>query len=133
LKPSRFFSVIPVISWLFIQLVMTGAWSTGAAAIGSSAYAGQAVVICTGNGLVTIYLDENGNPVEGEDGETQATPCDWCTSFSTAPTLTAPASLLDFTPCAASNVHFAAHTDSRSPQAVATNARIRAPPVRAMS
>ncbi|MBL4750027.1 MAG: DUF2946 family protein [Amylibacter sp.] len=75
---------IPVVAWLFIQLVMISAWSPGVSA--SPALAGQAVVICSGDGLVTIYFDADGNPIEGDAQSTQ--PCKWCTSFSGAPTLT---------------------------------------------
>ncbi len=132
MKLSRFFSVIPVLAWLFIQLVMTGGWST-AAAIGSAENAGQAIVICTGDGLVTIYLDENGDPIEGEDGKTPATHCDWCLRFSAPPTLTAPVDLSGFAPCDSTGIKFAVTKEDHSPQAVLLNARIRAPPVWAMS
>ena len=71
-------------AWLFIQLVMISAWSPGVSA--SPALAGQEIVICTGNGLVTIYFDADGNPVEGDAESTQ--PCTWCTSFNSPPTLT---------------------------------------------
>ncbi len=133
MKPTRLFSIFPVVVWLFTQLVMTGGWSVGASAIGSAEYAGQAIVICTGDGIVTIYLDENGNPIEDENGKTQATPCDWCVGFSAPPTLTAATDLLDFVPCEAGYLQFARVSDTRSPQAVFTNARIRAPPVWSMS
>lgn len=133
MRPTRLFSIVPVVIWLFTQLVMIGGWSVGASAIGSAEYAGQSIVICTGDGLVTLYLDGNGNPIEGEDGETVATPCDWCTRFNAPPTLTAATQLLDFTPCDAGYMQFARVSDGRSPQAIITNARIRAPPVWAMS
>ncbi len=133
LRLTRLFSIVPIVIWLFTQLVMTGGWSVGASAIGSAEYAGQSIVICTGDGLVTLYLDENGNPIEGEDGKTLAKPCDWCVGFSAPPTLTAATELLDFTPCDAGHLQFAWVSDERSPQAVITNARIRAPPVWALS
>ncbi len=133
LRLTRLFSIVPIVIWLFTQLVMTGGWSVGASAIGSAEYAGQSIVICAGDGLVTIYLDENGNPIEGEDGKTLATPCDWCVGFSAPPTLTAATELLDFTPCEADCLQFAWISEDRSPQAVITNARIRAPPVWALS
>ena len=133
MKPTKLFSVFPVVVWLFTQLVMTGGWSVGASAIGSAEYAGQAIVICSGDGLVTIYLDDNGNPIEGEDGKTLTTPCEWCVGFGTAPLLTAPANLSGFAPCDSTTVKFAVTRDNHSPQAVTTNARIRAPPVWAMS
>ncbi|GEM_PF-1664604 len=133
LRPTRLFSIVPIVIWLFTQLVMTGGWSVGASAIGSAEYAGQSIVICTGDGLVTLYLDENGNPIEGEDGKTLATPCDWCVGFSAPPTLTAATDLLDFAPCESGYLQFAWISDERSPQAVITNARIRAPPVWALS
>ncbi len=133
MKASRLFSFVPVVIWLFTQLVMTGGWSVGVSAIGSAEYAGQAIVICTGDGLVTIYLDEDGNPVEDEDGKTLETFCDWCVSFSVAPTLTAVAELLDFIPCDAGYVQLLQASDDRRTQAVITNARIRAPPVWSLS
>jgi len=133
LKPGRLFSFVPVVVWLFTQLVMTGGWSAGASAIGSPEYAGQSVVICTGDGLVTIYLDENGNPVEDENGKTLATPCEWCVGFSAPPTLTAATDLLDFDPREAGHLQFALVSNTRSPQAALTNARIRAPPIWSMS
>ncbi len=132
LRPTRLFSIVPIVIWLFTQLVMTGGWSAGVSAIGSAEYAGQSIVICTGDGLATIYLDENGNPIKGEDGKTLATPCDWCVGFSAPPTLTAATDLLDFSPCDAGHSQFAWVSDERSPQAVITNARIRAPPVWAL-
>jgi len=131
LRATRLFSIVPVVIWLFTQLVMTGGWSVGASAIGSVEYAGQSIVICTGDGLVTIYLDENGNPVE--DGSQEATPCSWCVGFSAPPTLTAATELLDLTPCDAGYLQFARVKDGRHAQAAITNARIRAPPVWALS
>jgi len=84
LSKFRVLGFIPVMAWLFIQLVMISAWSPGVSA--SPALAGQEIVICTGDGLVTIYFDADGNPVEGDAESTQ--PCTWCTSFSSPPTLT---------------------------------------------
>ncbi len=80
----RFLGFIPVAVWLFTQMVMIAAWSPGVSA--APALAGQAVVICTGDGLVTVYFDADGNPIE-QDGK-PAQPCPWCTSFSGPPTLT---------------------------------------------
>ncbi|MCF6232326.1 MAG: hypothetical protein L3J36_04395 [Rhodobacteraceae bacterium] len=112
---------------------MIGGWSVGASAIGSAEYAGQAIVICSGDGLVTIYLDQDGNPIEGEDGKVLETPCDWCVSFSVAPTLTAATELLDFTPCDSGYKQLSQASDDRRTQAVVNNARIRAPPVWSLS
>jgi len=136
LKPLRFsslFSFIPVVIWLFTQLAMTGGWSAGTSAIGSEEYAGQAIVIGTGDGLATIYLDEDANPLEGDDGKMMKTPCDWCVSFSVAPTLTAGTELLDFIPSDSGYKQLCQASDNRRTQALDTNARIRAPPVWAMS
>ncbi len=136
LKPLRFsslFSSVPVVVWLFTQLVMTGGWSVGASAIGTDEYAGQAIVIGTDDGLATIYLDEDGNPIKDEDGKMLTMPCDWCVSFSVAPTLTAVTELLDFVPSDSGYKPLCRVSDDRRPQATDTNVRIRAPPVRAMS
>lgn len=75
---------MPVMAWLFIQFVMIGTWSPGIFA--SPALAGQTVVLCSGDGLVTIHFDADGNPIEGDAQSAQ--PCKWCTSFSGTPTLT---------------------------------------------
>ena len=131
LRKARLFRFIPVAVWLFIQMVMTGVWSTGASAIGSPEYAGQAIVICTGDGLVTIYLDENGNPVE--DGSKPPLPCTWCVGFSAPPTLIAPIDPLAFVPGDAGCMVFAWVEDHLSAQETITNALIRAPPIWAYS
>ncbi len=127
----RLLAFIPVAVWLFTQMVMTGGWSPGTAAIGAAEYAGRPVVICTGEGLVTIYLDENGDPVE-EDGVPVADPCTWCMSFSTPPTLVASGGVVPFAACAAGPAHFAPGRESLRAQAPPTRTRIRAPPGQAM-
>lgn len=48
--------------------------------------AGQSIVMCTGEGLVTISFDAQGNPVKNGADAGQA--CAWCTGFSGPPTLT---------------------------------------------
>jgi WD40 repeat protein len=108
---------------------MTGGWTVGTSAIGSAEYANQSIVICTGDGLVTLYLDETGNPIKDKDGKTLTTSCEWCVGFSTAPTLTAATNLLDFAPCDTGNLQFAQVSDKHNSQATISNARIRAPPV----
>lgn len=127
LKKLRLLGFLPVLAWLFVQLVMISAWSPGVAA--SPALAGQAMVICTGDGLVTIYFDADGNPVEGDTQTPQ--PCTWCTSFSGPPTLTE-----EIQP-AAFELRLVAYTFSITstanwfPHSTCDGFLIRAPPVKA--
>jgi len=127
LKKFRLLGFIPVLAWLFIQLVMISAWSPGVSA--SPALAGQAVVICTGDGLATIYFDADGNPIEGETQSTQ--PCTWCTSFSGPPTLTEEIQPATFE---LRLVEFAYSTQSDAiwhPRTTCDGFSIRAPPIKA--
>lgn len=118
---------VPVMAWLFIQLVMISMWSPGVSA--SPALAGQAVVICTGDGVVTVYFDLDGDPIEGNLPSSQ--PCTWCTSFSGPPTLTQeiqPASLelrlADYSYSNQSNAIW-------QPRKTCNEFPIRAPPIKA--
>ena len=127
IRAMRFLGFIPVAVWLFTQMVMIAAWSPGVSA--APALAGQAVVICTGDGLVTVYFDADGNPIE-QDGK-PAQPCPWCTSFSGPPTLTEeiqPAAvelrLVDF-------VYSGQSISLWESGCVASGFSIRAPPVKA--
>lgn len=66
--------LFPALTWLFIQLAMSGALS------GSPANAMQ-VQICSSFGAQQIWIDpETGEPVEPAIGGD----CDWCQTFGTA-------------------------------------------------
>lgn len=123
----RFLGFAPVLAWLFIQLAMIGVWSPGMSA--AAVAGGQTVVICTGDGLVTLVFDADGNPVEGGTQSTQS--CEWCTGFSSPPTLVGqprPAALdlrlIDYT--------YAIQADGLwHPRPVCDGFPIRAPPFQA--
>jgi len=75
--------LLPAFLWVFTQLVMSGFILQPAVAQGGPGLGGASglyqVVICTGSELITLTVDDTGQPVKGHP--TQKTSCPWCAQF----------------------------------------------------
>jgi len=69
--------------WVFTQIAMVSI----PLAPGSALVAGETIVICSGDGLKTIILDADGNPIETP---LQSVDCPWCAQIGGGDFIPAP-------------------------------------------
>jgi len=110
-----------LLSSFFLRAFLSAGWMPGVDAAG-----GSAIVICTAQGMATVHLDEDGNPIEDQKNHGQ--PC----VFAALASLTAPSSAAeaDAVPLPAmSSARFEISRAIRAgPQLHLSDAPARAPP-----